>query len=143
LTLGSNGNFYGQYSIYGHSGEGVFEVQPDGGNLQLFPFYTNQDGAGEPDGLLLTSDGNFLMAVYVGGNQSQGSIIRLSPVDGSLMGTIAPFSPSRPVGSNPPIIIQAKDGTIWGTTNFHGVHGTNQFGDGTVYNLNLGLPPAR
>jgi uncharacterized repeat protein (TIGR03803 family) len=143
LTLGANGNFYGRYSIYGHSGEGLFEVEPDGTNLQLFTFYTNEDGAGEPDGLLLTSDGNFLMADYVGGGQSQGSIIRLSPMDGSLMGTITPFSPNQPVGSNPPVIIQAQDGTIWGTTNFYGVHGQDQFADGTVYNLNLGLPPTR
>lgn len=142
-AFGANGNIYGIYGIYGISGDGLFVVDPDGSNLQLFPFYTTQDGGGEPDGLLPTSDGNFLMANYTGTfhGTSPGTIIRLSPLDGSLTGTISPFSQDHPVGAYPPVIIQAKDGKIWGTTTAFGAHSKGQFADGTVYNLNLGLPP--
>ncbi|HVI10275.1 MAG TPA: choice-of-anchor tandem repeat GloVer-containing protein [Candidatus Binatia bacterium] len=139
LTLGPNGNFYGLYGVYGVSGEGVFEVDVDGSNLQLFSFYTTQDGAGEPDGLLLASDGNFWMADIVG--NSYGNIITLSPADGSLIQTLKPFNSKAAVGAYPMVILQAKDGTLWGTTDSFGNATTGHFGDGTVFSLNAGLPP--
>jgi hypothetical protein len=37
---------YGLYHIYETDGLGVFEVHPDGSNLQLFPFYNTIDGGG-------------------------------------------------------------------------------------------------
>jgi|HubBroStandDraft_4_1064222.scaffolds.fasta_scaffold49999_2 uncharacterized repeat protein (TIGR03803 family) len=139
LTLGPNGNFYGLYGIYGMSGEGVFEVDVNGSNLQLFPFYTTVDGAGEPDGLLLASDGNFWMADITG--NSYGNIITLSPADGSLIQTFTPFSSSAAVGAYPMEIIQARDGTLWGSTDSFGSASKGHFGDGTVFSFNVGLPP--
>lgn len=139
LTLGPNGHFYGLYGIYGKSGEGVFEVDVDGSNLQLFPFYTNVDGAGTPDGLLLGSDGNFWMANLTG--NSYGSIITLSPSDGSLIQTFTPFSSTAAVGAFPVMIMQAKDGTLWGTTDQYGHVSKGHFADGTVFRFNVGLPP--
>jgi uncharacterized repeat protein (TIGR03803 family) len=139
LTLGANGNFYGLYGIYGVSGEGVFEVDVDGSNLQLFPFYTTVDGAGTPDGLLLASDGNFWMADITG--NSYGNIITLSPTDGTLIQTLTPFSSTAPVGAYPMELIQAKDGTLWGSTDSFGNATKGYFGDGTVFSLNAGLPP--
>ena len=139
LTLGANGNFYGLYAIYGESGEGVFEVDVNGSNLQLFPFYTTVDGAGEPDGLLLASDGNFWMADIVG--NSYGNIITLSPTDGSLIQTFTPFSTTAAVGAYPATIMQASDGTLWGTTDQYGNASKGHFGDGTVFSFNVGLPP--
>jgi sugar lactone lactonase YvrE len=144
LTVGPNGNFYGLYGIYGVSGEGVFEVHVDGSNLQLFPFYTTVDGAGAPDGLLLASDGNFWMAVSTGssgGNTSYGDIIALSPADGTLIKTIRPFNAAGTLGAFPEMLMQAEDGTLWGTTDQYGKAPTGQFGDGTVFSLNAGLPP--
>ena len=139
LTLGPNGNFYGLYIIYAESGEGVFEVDLDGSYLQLFPFYTTVDGAGEPDGLLLGSDGNFWMANYNG--NSYGSIIQLSPTNGSLMQTLTPFSSTAAVGAYPVALMQASDGTFWGTTDQFGNASKGHFGDGTVFSYDLGLPP--
>jgi uncharacterized repeat protein (TIGR03803 family) len=140
LTFGANGHLYGLYTIYATSGEGVFELQTDGSNLQFFPFYTTQEGAGSPDGLMLGTDGNFWMANY-NGKSGYGSIIELSPIDGSLMQTQPPFSATAAVGAYPSQIIQASDGTFWGSTYGYGKSPQGHFADGTVYSLNLGLPP--
>jgi uncharacterized repeat protein (TIGR03803 family) len=140
LTLGPNGNFYGLYHIYAVSGEGLFEVQPDGSNLQLFPFYTTQEGAGSPNGLLLATDGNFWIANF-NGSSGYGDIISLSPTDGTLLQTLTPFSASAAVGAYPVSLVQAKDGTLWGSTDQYGKASAGHFADGTVFSLNVGLPP--
>lgn len=141
LTLGPNGNFYGVYAICGTSGAGLFEVQADGSNLQLFPFYTTIDGAGSPQTMLSASDGNLWIANYNGSNgEGYGDIITLSPSDGSLIQTLAPFSSSAAVGAYPAELIQASNGMLWGSTYSFGKAPKNHFGDGTVFSLNAGLP---
>lgn len=140
LTVGPNGNFYGIYTIYGMSGAGLFEVDTDGSNLQLFPFYTTQDGAGAPESMLLASDGNFWVTNF-NGTTGQGTIITLSPNDGSLIQTLAPFSPTATVGANPAGLLQAPSGILWGSTYSYGHAPKNHFGDGTVFSLNANLPP--
>lgn len=140
LTFGANGNLYGLYGIYATPGEGVFELETDGSNFHLFPFYTHREDAGAPDGLLLASDGNFWMANYNGAN-GYGNIIELSPKNGSLIQTLNLFNGTGAVGSYPGEIIQAKDGTLWGSTYQNGKSGKGQFADGTVFSLNIGLPP--
>lgn len=142
LTLGPNGNFYGVYGIYGMSGEGIFEVQPDGSNLQLFPFYTTLEGGGSPQNILLASDGNFWIANFNGINgEAYGDIITISPADGSLLQTLSPFSATAAVGAYPAELLQAPNGILWGSTYSFGKVTKNHFGDGTVFNLNAGLPP--
>lgn len=142
LTLGPNGNFYGVYEIYGTSGAGIFEIEPDGSNLQLFPFYTTLDGAGSPQTMMLASDGNLWMDNYNGSNgEGYGDIITLSPTDGSLIQTLSPFSSRAAVGAYPAELIQAPNGILWGSTYQYGRASTNHFGDGAVFRLNAGLPP--
>lgn len=140
LTFGPNGNLYGLYAIYATAGTGLFEVQPDGNNLQLFPLYDSITGGGSPDGLLLASDGNFWIANY-SGDDTYGDIMTVSPTDGSLLQTLSPFSKSASVGGFPVELIQAKDGTLWGSTYQYGTASTGQFADGTVFSLNADLPP--
>jgi uncharacterized repeat protein (TIGR03803 family) len=140
LTLGPNGNFYGLYGAYGVNGEGLYEVQLDGSNLQAFPFYNTIALGGSPDGLLLASDSNFWVADY-SGSSGYGDIITLSPADGKLIQTLSPFSASAAVGAYPVEIIQAKDGTLWGSTDQYGKAAANHFADGTIFSLNVGLPP--
>jgi hypothetical protein len=140
LTFGPNGNLYGLYAIYATAGTGLFEVAPDGNNLQLFPLYDSITGGGAPDGLLLASDGNFWIANY-SGDDTYGDIMTVSPTDGSLLQTLSPFSRSASVGGFPEELIQAKDGTLWGSSYQYGTASTGQFADGTVFSLNAGLPP--
>jgi uncharacterized repeat protein (TIGR03803 family) len=139
-TLGPNGNLYGLYRVYGTNGAGLFEVQPDGSNLQLFPFYTTRAGGGTPDGLLLASDHNFWLADF-NGSSGYGDILSLSPTDGTVLQTFTPFSTSASVGAFPAGIIQAKSGALWGTTTDFGHASKGHFAAGTVFKLNAGLPP--
>lgn len=140
VTFGRNGNLYGLYHVYAMSGLGLFEVHVDGSNLHLFPFYTTTGGGGGPDGLLLASDGNFWMADYNGKN-GYGDIITLSPSEGTVIRTLTPFSASATVGAYPAELIQAKDGKLWGSTYQGGKAPTGYFADGTVFSLNVSLPP--
>jgi uncharacterized repeat protein (TIGR03803 family) len=142
LTLGPNGNFYGLYEVYATPGAGAFEVKPDGSDLQLFPFYTHLDGAGSPQTMILASDGNLWVDNYNGSNgEGTGDIITLSPADGHLIQTLAPFSSFAAVGAYPSELIQASNGILWGSTYQYGKAPLNHFGDGTVFSLNAGLPP--
>jgi uncharacterized repeat protein (TIGR03803 family) len=140
LAFGANGNLYGLYSEYAVSGLGLFEVEPSGSNLQLFPFYTTIGDGGSPDGLLLATDGNFWVANSNGSN-GYGDIITLSPTTGTVVQTLSPFSSKAAVGAYPTELIQATDGTFWGGTAQYGEATKNHFGDGTVFSLNAGLPP--
>jgi outer membrane protein assembly factor BamB len=140
LVVGPSGNLYGLYAIYAVSGEGLFEIHVDGSNLQLFPFYTTQNGGGSPDGLLRASDGNFWVA-DLNGKSGYGDIITLSPADGTLIQRLTPFSAPGVAGAYPAEIIQAKDGKLWGSTYQGGKAPQGFFSDGTVFSLNVGLPP--
>ncbi len=139
LTFGPNGNLYGLYQVYAEEGTGLFEIEPDGTNLQLFPFYTPTVSA-SPDGLILASDGNFWMANYYG-TGLYGNIVSISPTNGALLQTFTTFSKTAAVGAYPAELIQAKDGTLWGSSNQYGNASTGHFADGTVFSLNAGLPP--
>jgi len=140
LVFGANGNLYGLYVIYARSGEGLFEVHTDGSSFHLFPFYTTRGGGGSPDGLLLASDDNFWIADY-NGKTGYGDIITLSPSTGTVIQTLTIFGPAVAVGAYPAEIIQAKDGTLWGSTYQYGNASSGLFADGTVFSLNAGLPP--
>ncbi len=142
MTLGPNGNVYGLYGVYAENGAGVFEVNPDGSNLQLFPFYTTNPGRGTPYAMILASDGNFWVADESGiDGKGYGDMITLSPTDGSLIHTLQPFSPTSPLGVFPATLIQAGNGLMWGSTIQFGKASEKHFGDGTVFSLNAGLPP--
>ena len=140
LTFGSNGNFYGLYTVYGVSGIGVFEVDVDGSNLQLFPFYNTIEGGGTPQSMIVASDGNLWVADY-NGSSGYGDIISLSPTDGTLLQTFKPFGASAAVGAYPAGVIQTSDGLLWGSTYSYGNASKDHFADGTVFKLNAGLPP--
>lgn len=137
---GTNGNFYGMYGVYGLTGDGIFEVDADGSNLTLFPFFTSQDRVGDPLSMLLASDGNFYIDEY-NGSTGYGSILQVSPSTGQTLQTFSPFGANAPVGAYPVTIFQASNGTFWGTTVQYGKPPKGKFADGTIFNLNLGLPP--
>lgn len=69
-----------------------------------------------------------------------GRVFSISPQDGALLQTFA-FDGAN--GNSPAAcVIQAADGTFVGTTTHGGTisGGSNEFADGTVWNLNAGLP---
>jgi len=140
LTLGPNGNFYGLYHEYGTCCEGLFEVALDGSHLQLSPEISTLR-AGSAEGFLLASDHNFWIADYNGGSGS-GAIMTLSPSQGTVLQTLTPFGSESPgLGAYPGGVIQATDGTLWGADTMGGNAPSGHFADGTIFKLNLGLPP--
>jgi hypothetical protein len=105
----------------------------------MFPEYRTPD-FGVPVGFLLASDGNFWITEDNEGF-SMGDIVKVSPLDGTLLHTEATFSPSGATGAFPWALIQAKDGTFWGTTLAYGAASSGHFGAGVIFQLNAGLPP--
>ncbi|HKH99610.1 MAG TPA: choice-of-anchor tandem repeat GloVer-containing protein [Candidatus Sulfotelmatobacter sp.] len=142
LAFGPSGNLYGLYTEYDTGGSGLFEVETDGSHLQLSPLYNATLLGGGPMELLLGGDGNFWIPESVGGTGS-GDLIALSPSNGKVLQTLAPFGTAAPAGAFPSSLMQAKDGTLWGTASEYGVVPKAHFGGGTVYSVNLGLPPAQ
>ncbi len=141
LTFGPNGNPYGLYGIYATNGAGLFEVASDGSHLKLFPFDTTLTRAGTQDGLMLASDGNFWMAESTGGSNYYGDIISLSPGSGTLRKTFMPFGRTATVGAYPAMLVQAKDGSLWGSASEFGTAPKGRFAAGTIFKLKAGLPP--
>ena len=140
-AIGANANLYGLYTFYIGGGLGLYEVELDGTHLQLFPRYNTTPNGGGGMKLLLASDSNFWIPENPG--VSAGDLITLSPSNGKVIRRLAPFSTSAAVGAFPSSLIQAKDGTLWGTASDYGGASSGHFGGGTVYRLNLGLPPAQ
>ena len=138
LVQGPNGNFYGFHTTYGVSGEGLFEVTPDGATLTIFPFYTTHNVTDET--LLLASDGNFWITEYNGPN-AYGDVVTVSAKDGSLIQTVVTFGANSQEGAYPQAVVQLKDGTLRGTTTQDGVSTSGNFADGVVFSINAGLPP--
>src|ERR1700674_1933075 len=136
----ADGKIYGLYTIYQMGGAGLFEVNLDGSNLNLFSRYNTTSNGGSPSGVLLASDGNLWVAEHVA-NNSNGDLIALSLSTGTVLKTLKPFSINGAVGALPAALLQVKDGTLWGTTTMFGKVSAGHFGAGVVYSLNAGLPP--
>ena len=136
----ANGKIYGLYTIYLIGGSGLFEVNLDGSNLQLFPEYDTTSNGGSPGSMLVASDGNLWVAEQTADN-ANGDLIALSLSTGTVLKTLNPFSTHAAVGTLPAALLQVKDGTLWGTTTKFGKVPAGHFGDGVVYSLNAGLPP--
>ncbi|MGA9355559.1 MAG: choice-of-anchor tandem repeat GloVer-containing protein [Terriglobales bacterium] len=130
LVFGANGNLYGIYGVFGT--EGLFEVQPDGTNVVIFPALSNVF-SGTTSGLVLGSDGNLWME-QSGAQAGFGQILTFSPTDGSLLQTLTPFSQTSSVGAYPDALISAG-GSLWGVTMDYGDAPNGLFGEGVVFSL--------
>jgi uncharacterized repeat protein (TIGR03803 family) len=132
-AIGPDGNLYGTYTGPTAGGIGLFQVQLDGSNLQVYPFYTTNQ-ATSPDGLVLASDDNFWMAEFYG-SDGFGDIVTLSPTDGSLIQTLTPFSSTSPDGGYPVELFSATGGTLWGVSSLFGQAPKGSYADGVLFTL--------
>jgi uncharacterized repeat protein (TIGR03803 family) len=138
LTLASDGNFYGTTRNGGPSGSGgtVFRLTPAGAVTvlhQFQPFSAGNDGTDgiNPVGLLVqAADGLLYGATQNGGPGNSGTIYRFSTSGGGYA-VIHEFNNDGLDGASPQAgLIQATDGSLYGTTFNGGV-----FGQGTAYRL--------
>ncbi len=139
LVRGSDGNFYGTTAGGGASYDGtVFTITPAGALTTLYSFQCsdgNCPNGSEPNGLVLSTDGNFYGTTQNGGATSWGccgTVFKITP-SGTLT-TIYTFSTQGNDGVNPAAaLVQGADGNFYGTTT-----GSNLTGGGTVFKITPG-----
>jgi uncharacterized repeat protein (TIGR03803 family) len=137
LVRDASGNLYGTAAIGGSNGNGtVFEISSDGVFSVLHEFDAlgpNADGA-QPVTLTLGTDANLYGVAAWGGTGNAGTVFRISPAgDFTVLYAFAEMSPGVNVnadGGLPASILQAADGTLYGSTTEGGPNGT-----GTVFRM--------
>ena len=144
VTLAADGNLYGTTGVGGANGTGVvFKFTLPGHKLTvLYSFSSlqgsgqNPDGADPSNGLLAASDGYLYGATSVGGNNTCGTLFRIS-TSGSFT-KLAEFPNFNCVmyGPNTPYaaLTENTDGTLYGLLSLAG-------GRGTLYALVPSSPP--
>ncbi len=117
-------------------------MSPAGKFTTLYAFCSQTDcgdGANPAGPLVLGTDGNFYGTTISGGNSTNsGTIFKITPQ--GVLTTLYDFcsQPNCADGSNPQAgLIQATDGTFYGTTTSGGGTG----GPGTIFRFSTGLGP--
>ncbi len=144
----TDGNLYGTTGTGGQNNSGTaFRISPTGAFQTIYNFCSQTncaDGAIPAGGFLQGSDGNFYGTSAYGGNQSDycngtcGTIFKLTP-QGTLT-TLYKFcsQPNCDDGGLPLSLMQATDGTLYGTTSLPRTSGGTVFkltSDGTLTTL--------
>jgi uncharacterized repeat protein (TIGR03803 family) len=138
LTLANDGNFYGVTNAGGtHNYGAVFKMTPQGTVTTLYSFCSQAnctDGSYPAAKLLQGLNGNLYGVAAYGGTTGFGTIFEVTK--SGVLRTLYNFCSqsnctdgSIPFGS----LVQAKDGTFYGTTAAGGAYGNYQYG--TVYRL--------
>ena len=140
LVEAPNGSLYGSLTTYSIEQLQFYKVNAAGGGFQEFPsFGFRSDSERLVPRLIQASDGNLWDAVTdptIG--SGDGSVIALSPADGSV---VRSFEFDGTNGGTPAAsIVQAPDGTIYGTATAGGKAGSGSVAIGTVWHLNASLP---
>jgi len=135
FVQGTNGKFYGTTAAGGVSDEGtVFEMSPAGKLVTLYSFCSQpgcSDGTGPNGGLIQATNGNLYGTTELGGTNNFGTVFEITPA-GKLTTLYRFCSLSGcPDGAYPEAgLLQAADGSFYGTTELGGA-----YGNGTVYKI--------
>ncbi len=136
LVEGTDGNLYGTTYAGGTSGSGVVFRITTSGSLTNLHSFIGADGGNPWAALVLGSDGNFYGTSYKGGSNKDGTIFRITP-SGSLT-NLHMFASGTDGAFPQDALIQASDGSFYGTTVNGGTNGV-----GTIFKLTVPLfPPA-
>lgn len=137
---GRDGVLYGS-TIHGGSEDygTVFRVNRDGSGYVVLHSFTGHgptgDGA-EPMAVLEGADGCLYGSTRHHGSSGAGTVFRMNK-NGSRFTLLRSFAVTDPEGAEPGLLIQGRDGALYGVT---GQGGENN--GGTVFNLSLGTPPS-
>ncbi|HEY7928914.1 MAG TPA: choice-of-anchor tandem repeat GloVer-containing protein [Steroidobacteraceae bacterium] len=128
VIQGSDGNFYGAtYSGGAHGFGAVYKLTPGGTETVLYSFAGGTtDGANPEAGVIQGSDGNFYGATYAGGPDGVGTVFELTPSGTETI--LHGFAGGSGDGANPSAtLVQASDGTLYGSTYAGGADGHGIF----------------
>jgi uncharacterized repeat protein (TIGR03803 family) len=129
LVQGPDGTFFGTASQGGPSNAGtVFQVTADGVVTVLYAFSGGSDGAYPYAGLVLTADGTFYGTTLQGGDANAGTVFQIT--SSGTLSRIYSFSGGGDGGYPSGALIQASDGSLYGTTSQGGASNA-----GTVFNV--------
>jgi uncharacterized repeat protein (TIGR03803 family) len=144
LIQASNGYFYGTTEGNGCASlcGTVFKMTPTGKLISLYNFCECADGFYPAAALIQATDGNFYGTTENGGARGGGALFRITP-EGKTT-TLYTFCSQyncddgfQPSSS----LLQATDGTLYGTTSSGGTGVACIEGCGTVYSFSIGLGP--
>jgi uncharacterized repeat protein (TIGR03803 family) len=138
MVQGTDGNLYGETefgggnSSCGSIGCGIiFKMTPQGEVTTLYTFCSSSscaDGSGPSGGLVLGTDGNFYGATSGGGLHNFGTVFRITPA-GKLT-TLHAFDYTDGWEAQARGLIQAANGSFYGTTLYGGA-----YGQGTAFEI--------
>ena len=142
LMLAADGSIYGTTSRGYNGGGKIFRLIPGGDFTTIYSFCSLAgcaDGSNPSAPLVQGSDGNLYGTASLGGATDNGTIFKMSP-EGKLT-TLYNFCSSNPNcpapdGWGPDGLMQATNGSFYGTTQFGG---TSAYG--TVFEFSTGLGP--
>jgi len=121
LALGANGNFYGTTSEGGAGSSGaVFEISP-AGTLTVLHSFSGTDGATPHAGLVLGTDGNFYGTTGYGGTAPSGTGTFFKVSAAGKFTSLYSFTGGTDGGQPYGTLIQASNGSFYGTTSYGGV----------------------
>jgi uncharacterized repeat protein (TIGR03803 family) len=131
MVLGSDGNFYGTTSEGGSNYSGtVFQIGTKSGLTSLYSFTGFNDGANPVAGLVQGSDGELYGTTEYGSTNDNGTVFKIST--NGVLTTLYSFTGGNDGGYPQAALVQGKDGSFYGTTEYGG-----QGGDGTVFRLSF------
>ena len=150
LVQARDGNFYGTTAGGGgfpcnhpnSCGGTMYRITPAGSVSILYRFGFTPANEGSPSGcLILGSDGNFYGTTIDGGPyENPGGVVYTITPQG-VRTILYSFNSSASDGTDPIVLLQARDGNFYGVTNEGGgdfvVSGQTVMGSGTVFKLIL------
>ncbi|MBD0260414.1 MAG: hypothetical protein ICV83_32255, partial [Cytophagales bacterium] len=132
LTLGSDGYFYGAASLGGtHNAGTLFRVATDGAVTVLHHFLPGTDGSAPGGSLVQATDGNFYGTTQLGGQNSKGTIFRITP--GGTFSVLRHLSGPADGGNPFCTLTLGNDGHLYGMANTGGASGS-----GTIFRITTG-----
>jgi uncharacterized repeat protein (TIGR03803 family) len=141
LVQGRDGNFYGTVNS-----DGIFKMTPNGKVTSLYTFCSLAncaDGELPYAGLIQATDGNFFGTTSKGGaTGGGGTIFEITPT-GTLTTLYSFCSQTNCTDGAGPLagLLQATNGTFYGTTTYGGTVTCSFSQCGNVFSLSLGLAP--
>lgn len=131
-VFGSNGNIYGLDENF-DKGVSLFEIQPNGTNLQVFAVLPNFDITGEVSSPLTLASNNNLWTAQYDEQAGYGQLLEISSSNGTVLQTLTPFSQTAAVGATPVALVSAQNGALWGISQGYGNAPEGSYAEGVVF----------